>query len=40
VGSSSAAAAFWDLWPSVLALIGLAALLVAGSTRAFRKTIS
>jgi ABC-2 type transport system permease protein len=33
-------AAFWDLWPSVLALIGLAAVLVAGSTRAFRKTIS
>ena len=33
-------AGFWDLWPSVAALIGLAALLVAGSTRAFRKTIS
>ena len=31
---------FWDLWPSVVALIVLAALLVAGSTRAFRKTIS
>ncbi|HSE64911.1 MAG TPA: ABC transporter permease [Thermoanaerobaculia bacterium] len=33
-------AGFWDLWPSVAALMGLAALLVAGSTRAFRKTIS
>lgn len=33
-------AAFWDLWPSVAALIVLAGLLVAGSTRAFRKTIS
>jgi ABC-2 type transport system permease protein len=33
-------AQFLDLWPSVLALIGLAAILVAGSTRAFRKTIS
>jgi ABC-2 type transport system permease protein len=33
-------AGFWDLWPSVVALIVLAALLVAGSTRAFRKTIS
>jgi ABC-2 type transport system permease protein len=32
-------AGFWDLWPSVVALIVLAALLVAGSTRAFRKTI-
>jgi ABC-2 type transport system permease protein len=32
-------AGFWDLWPSVAALMGLAALLVAGSTRAFRKTI-
>ncbi len=33
-------AGFWDLWPSVVALIVLAVLLVAGSTRAFRKTIS
>ncbi len=33
-------AAFFDLWPSVAALFVLAALLVAGSTRAFRKTIS
>jgi ABC-2 type transport system permease protein len=33
-------AEFFDLWPSVLALLGLAALLVASSTRAFRKTIS
>jgi ABC-2 type transport system permease protein len=33
-------AGFWDLWPSVAALIVLAVLLVAGSTRAFRKTIS
>jgi drug efflux transport system permease protein len=33
-------AAFWDLWPDVLALIVLAVVLVAGSTRAFRKTIS
>jgi ABC-2 type transport system permease protein len=33
-------AGFWDLWPSVVALLVLAALLVAGSTRAFRKTIS
>lgn len=30
---------FFDLWPSVAALLGLAALLVAGSARAFRKTI-
>ena len=33
-------AGFWDLWPSVAALIVLAVALVAGSTRAFRKTIS
>lgn len=33
-------AGFWDLWPSVVALLVLALLLVAGSTRAFRKTIS
>ena len=32
-------AQFFDLWPSVAALLALAALLVAGSTRAFRKTI-
>jgi drug efflux transport system permease protein len=32
-------AGFVDLWPDVLALCLLAALLVAGSTRAFRKTI-
>jgi len=31
---------FLDLWPSVAALIALAAVLVLGSTRAFRKTIS
>jgi drug efflux transport system permease protein len=29
-----------DLWPDVLALLILAAILVAGSTRAFRKTVS
>ena len=33
-------AAFADLWRSVAALLVIAALLVAGSTRAFRKTIS
>ncbi len=33
-------ATFLDLWPSVAALIALAAVLVLGSTRAFRKTIS
>jgi ABC-2 type transport system permease protein len=33
-------AGFMDLWPDVLALVILAATLVAGSTRAFRKTIS
>jgi ABC-2 type transport system permease protein len=33
-------AGFMDLWPDVLALIILAVILVAGSTRAFRKTIS
>jgi ABC-2 type transport system permease protein len=33
-------AGFMDLWPDVLALVVLAAALVAGSTRAFRKTIS
>jgi drug efflux transport system permease protein len=33
-------AQFLDLWPSVVALLVLALLLVAGSTRAFRKTIS
>ncbi|HLN80276.1 MAG TPA: ABC transporter permease [Thermoanaerobaculia bacterium] len=33
-------AEFFDLWPSVVALIALALVLVAGSTRAFRKTIS
>jgi ABC-2 type transport system permease protein len=33
-------AGFLDLWPDVLALIVLAAILVAGSTRAFKKTIS
>ena len=32
-------AQFLDLWPSVAALLVLAAVLVAGSTRAFRKTI-
>lgn len=31
-------AGFFDLWPSVAALLALAAILVAGSTRAFRKT--
>jgi ABC-2 type transport system permease protein len=33
-------AGFWDLWPHVAALLAIATLLVAGSTRAFRKTIS
>ena len=33
-------AGFMDLWPDVLALLVLAGILVAGSTRAFRKTIS
>jgi len=33
-------AGFLDLWPDVLALLVLAAILVGGSTRAFRKTIS
>jgi ABC-2 type transport system permease protein len=33
-------AGFLDLWPSVVALLVLAVLLVAGSTRAFRKTVS
>lgn len=31
---------FNDLWPDVAALLVIAALLVAGSTRAFRKTVS
>lgn len=33
-------AGFLDLWPDVVALLILAAILVGGSTRAFRKTIS
>jgi ABC-2 type transport system permease protein len=33
-------AGFWDLWQHVAALLAIAALLVAGSTRAFRKTIA
>ena len=33
-------ATFNDLWPDVAALLALAAVLVAGSTRAFRKTVS
>jgi drug efflux transport system permease protein len=33
-------ASFLDLWPEVAALLVIAAILVAGSTRAFRKTIS
>lgn len=33
-------ATFWDLWPQVAALLVIALLLVAGSTRAFKKTIS
>ena len=33
-------AGFVDLWPNVLALLILAVILVGGSTRAFRKTIS
>ena len=33
-------AGFVDLWPNVLALLLIAAVLVAGSARAFRKTIS
>jgi ABC-2 type transport system permease protein len=32
-------AGFWDLWPNVAALLAIASVLVAGSTRAFRKTI-
>ena len=32
-------ASFWDLWPNVAALLAIATVLVAGSTRAFRKTI-
>lgn len=33
-------AGFVDLWPNVAALLAIAAVLVAGSTQAFRKTIS
>jgi ABC-2 type transport system permease protein len=33
-------AGFVDLWPNVAALLAIAAVLVAGSARAFRKTIS
>jgi ABC-2 type transport system permease protein len=33
-------ASFTDLWPDVVALLAISAALVAGSTRAFRKTIS
>jgi ABC-2 type transport system permease protein len=33
-------ASLWDLWPNVAALLVISALLVAGSTRAFRKTAS
>jgi ABC-2 type transport system permease protein len=33
-------AGFVDLWPNVVALLLIAAVLVAGSARAFRKTIS
>jgi ABC-type multidrug transport system permease subunit len=33
-------AAFGDLWRSVAALLAIAAVLVAGSTRAFHKTIT
>jgi ABC-2 type transport system permease protein len=33
-------AGFMDLWPNVAALLAIAAVLVAGSTQAFRKTIS
>jgi ABC-2 type transport system permease protein len=33
-------AGFLDLWPNVVALLAIAAVLVAGSARAFRKTIS
>ena len=32
-------ASFWDLWPNVAALLAIATVLVAGRTRAFRKTI-
>ncbi len=32
-------AGFWELWPSVAAMLALSVLLTAGSTRAFRKTI-
>ena len=33
-------ASFADLWPQVAALLAIAAVLVAGSARAFRKTVS
>ena len=33
-------AGFFELWPSVAAMLALAVVLTAGSTRAFRKTIS
>ena len=33
-------AGFAELWPNLAALLVIAAILVAGSTRAFRKTIS
>ena len=33
-------ASLGDLWPNVVALLVIATVLVAGSTRAFRKTIS
>jgi ABC-type multidrug transport system permease subunit len=32
-------AGFFELWPSVAAMLALAVVLTAGSTRAFRKTI-
>ncbi len=32
-------ASFIDLWPDVLALLAISAVLIAGSTRAFRKTL-
>jgi ABC-2 type transport system permease protein len=33
-------AGFWDLWQHVAALLGIAVVLVGGSARAFRKTVS
>ena len=40
LGSLESGAGFMDLYPNVIALVILAAILVSISTRAFRKTIS